>query len=132
MSILLVEPPNHAVLPRAGYDRFAAASFLMSCVDYVEARSDLAGRAVVVYGVGAGAAFASQAARLDTRIRAIVCQDEAADIAQADAVVRCFIGDDRNLGDDSPDASASAAASGSTDIGASIGDVFGWIAAALR
>lgn len=140
LSILLVEPPTHAASPRAGHDRFAAASFLMSCVDYIEARSDLAGRAVVVYGIGAGAVFASQAARMDPRIRAIVSHDEVghnevshddADVVQADALRRWFIGSDRDVRDDSSATAAPATRSGCGDIGAHVEDVFGRIAAEL-
>ncbi|MDB5620072.1 hypothetical protein [Tardiphaga sp.] len=83
LSVLLVEAPSVRDLPGLGFDRFGTASYLIACVDCLEQIDGYEERSIVVYGIGAGASFASQAASLDSRIKFAVSDvDELGELAE--------------------------------------------------
>jgi dienelactone hydrolase len=74
LSLLLVEFPKVSPAQRKKmFGRFDIASSIGNCVDYLIERGDVDQRRIAIYGEGPGASFATEAAALDSRFSAAVC-----------------------------------------------------------
>src|SRR5258708_4801608 len=73
ISLLLVELPKVSHRRRTRFERFYVASSIEFCVDYLVKRHDVDEKRIAIYGLGLGASFATQAAVLDRRFSAAVC-----------------------------------------------------------
>lgn len=91
IAVLLVD------LPAAGAGRHAPTTFLLACVNYLQGRKDCRKRDIVVYGIGAGATFASDAAACDERIRLAVTEANLVNLDPKRAAIRQFIGTDHPI-----------------------------------
>jgi dienelactone hydrolase len=74
LSLLLVEFPKVSPAQRRKmFGRFDIASSIGNCVDYLIERWDVDQNKIAIYGEGRGASFATEAAALDSRFSAAVC-----------------------------------------------------------
>jgi dienelactone hydrolase len=74
LSLLLVEFPKVSPAQRRKmFGRFDIASSIGNCVDYLIERGDVDQQKIAIYGEGPGASFATEAAALDSRFSAAVC-----------------------------------------------------------
>jgi FrsA-like alpha/beta hydrolase family protein len=81
LSLLLVEFPKvNPAQRRKMFGRFDIASSLGNCVDYLIERGDVDQRKIAIYGEGPGASFATDAAALDSRFSAAVCDGGMSDL----------------------------------------------------
>jgi hypothetical protein len=88
LSVLLVDAPSASV----GRGRFGMTAFLMGSVDYLADGDNAFAHPVALYGVNAGASFASVVAGYDDRVRTIAGDFSAVDGLRTPAIVRSFIG----------------------------------------
>jgi hypothetical protein len=83
ISLLLIELPKLARGKKFRSERRYAAVVIDQWMSYLDERKDIASDNIAIYGVGLGAAFATEAATLDPQFRAVVC-----DGGQSDLMVR--------------------------------------------
>ena len=83
ISLLLIELPGRTRGSKVRSERRFAALVVDRWLTYLEEREDIPSGDIAIYGVGLGAAFATEAATLDLRFKAVVC-----DGGQSDLMVR--------------------------------------------
>ncbi len=83
ISLLLIELPGIRRGKKVRSERRFAATVIDLWMTYLEERQDIPSENIAIYGVGMGAAFATEAATLDPRFKAVVC-----DGGHSDLIVR--------------------------------------------
>ncbi|MDB5653217.1 MAG: hypothetical protein JWQ94_830 [Tardiphaga sp.] len=81
ISLLLIELPGIARGKKIRSERRFAAMVIDRWMTYLEERADVPSDDIAIYGVGMGAAFATESATLDARFKAVVCDGGRADLA---------------------------------------------------
>lgn len=99
LSVLLIELPKPGGTGKAAPSRaFDVPSAIEHCVDYLVRRADVDERLIAIYGDGIGASFATQAAALDFRYKAAVCDGGKLDLARrALTLQQLFGGEDDSV-----------------------------------
>jgi hypothetical protein len=93
ISLLLVEFPKVSPARRGKmFGRFDIASSLVNCVDYLIERGDVDQKKIAIYGEGPGASFATEAAALDSRFSAAVCDGGMSDLRRRAFAIQLLLG----------------------------------------
>jgi dienelactone hydrolase len=74
------------------FGRFDVASSIGSCVDYLIERGDVDPERIAIYGEGLGASFATEAAVLDSRFSAAVCDGGILDLRRRAFAMQQLLG----------------------------------------
>src|SRR3984893_276821 len=93
LSLLLVEFPKVSPARRGKmFGRFDIASSIANCVDYLIERGDVDQKRIAIYGEGRGASFATEAAALDSRFSAAVCDGGMSDLRRRAFAMQQLLG----------------------------------------
>jgi dienelactone hydrolase len=74
------------------FGRFDIASSIVNCVDYLIERGDVDRKKIAIYGEGLGASFATEAAALDSRFSAAVCDGGMLDLRRRAFAIQQLLG----------------------------------------
>lgn len=80
ISLLLIELPGRSLGRKVRSERRFAAMCVDRWMTYLDEREDIPCDDIAIYGVGLGAAFATEAATLDLRFKAVVCDGGKSDV----------------------------------------------------
>jgi dienelactone hydrolase len=93
LSLLLVEFPKVSPAQRRKmFGRYDIASSIGNCVDYLIERGEVDQNRIAIYGEGRGAAFATEAAALDSRFSAAVCDGGMSDLRRRAFAMQQLLG----------------------------------------